>query len=131
MANSSDNAASSSTPSLVVKKIADQPEFLSAASSGTITRDALEENESPEEILGNESFSRIVLLSLADCDTIDSSGVSWLIRFHQRCARDSGKLIIHSVPPMIERTLRLLHMEQLFSLAENEAAARKLANAGA
>ena len=64
MASSSENAASSSTPALVVTKIADQPEFLSAASSGTITRDALEENESPEENLGNESFSRIVLLSL-------------------------------------------------------------------
>jgi anti-anti-sigma regulatory factor len=114
-------------PSLSVTKVADDAEHLLAAASGTISRDSLMWNEHPEDVLGENIFSRVVLLDLADCDRLDSAGVSWLIRFHRKCEEAGGRLLIHSTPPVISKTLKLLNMGMVLSIAENEQAARQLA----
>lgn len=114
--------------SLNVTKIADEGECLLAAANGTISRDSLMWNEHPEDVLGEDnSFSRIILLDVSDCDRVDSAGVSWLIRLHRRCEEAGGKLIIHSTPPIISKTLKLLNMGMVLSLAEDEQAARRMA----
>jgi anti-anti-sigma factor len=113
--------------SLNVTKIADEDDCLVVAASGTISRDALMWNEHPEDVLGEGIFSRIILLDLSDCDRLDSAGVSWLIRFHRRCEEAGGRLFIHSTPPVIAKTLKLLNMGMVLSLADDEKAARRMA----
>ena len=113
--------------SLNVTKVADEADCLLLAASGTISRDSLMWNEHPEDVLGEGIFSRVVLLDLSDCDRLDSAGVSWLIRFHRRCEEAGGRLVIHSTPPVVAKTLKLLNMGMLLSLAEDAPAARRMA----
>lgn len=76
------------------------------------------------EVLGPNGFAHQVLLNLEKCTFIDSSGVSWLISSHKSFAADGGALVIHSIPPSVLQVLRLLRMELVLRLAEDEPAAR-------
>jgi anti-anti-sigma factor len=116
--------------SLNVRKLTDEPECILAACSGTVSRDSLMWNETPEDVLGEGIYARVVLLDVSDCDRLDSAGVSWLIRFHRRCQESGGRLIVHSTPPVVAKTLKLLNMSLVLSLAEDEMAARQMAARG-
>ena len=95
---------------------------------GRILRNALDEDESPEDqLLGPAAFAKTILLDLSATDELDSVGVSWLIRFHKRCEKAHGRLIIHSMPPAICRSFELLNMGAIFLLAGDEQTARELA----
>jgi anti-anti-sigma factor len=80
-----------------------------------------------EALLGPEAYHGIVLLSLEQSLYIDSSAVGWLIQSHFRFQKAGGKLIIHSIPPMVHHCFRVLGMYDLLNLCENEAAALRLA----
>ena len=110
-----------------ISHVAEEPPLLLAAASGTISRDALMWNENPEDVLGEGAVSQVILLDVSDCDRLDSAGVSWLIRLHRRCGEAGGRLIIHSTPPVVDKTLKLLNMGKVLSLAADEAEARRLA----
>jgi anti-anti-sigma factor len=116
--------------SLNITKVADENSLLLAKVSGMIARDALIWNEHPEDVLGEEVYSRVILLDVSDCDRLDSAGVSWLIRLHRRCTDAGGRLILHSTPPVVAKTLKLLNMQMVLSLAEDLAAARRMAEGG-
>ena len=113
--------------SMNITQVAEEPPLLLASASGTISREALLWNESPEDVLGAESLSRVILLDVSDCDRLDSAGIGWLIRLHRRCTDGGGRLIVHSMPPVVDKTLKLLNMGKVLSLAEDEAAARRIA----
>lgn len=116
--------------SVNITKVAEEGPLLLAKVSGTISRDALMWNESPEDVLGEGVFARIILFDVSDCDRLDSAGVSWLIRLHRRCSDAGGRLIIHSTPPVVAKTLKLLNMQMVLSLAEDLTAARRVAEGG-
>jgi anti-anti-sigma regulatory factor len=113
--------------SLTIAKVSDEEALLLAKVSGTISRDALMWNENPEDVLGEGFLSRVILLDASDCDRLDSAGVSWLIRLHRRTSEAGGRLILHSTPPVIAKTLKLLNMQKVLALAEDLAAARRMA----
>jgi anti-anti-sigma factor len=83
-----------------------------------------------EEILGPRCYRRKILLDLERSPHIDSSGVSWLVHFHQSSQTAGGMLIIYSVPPSVMGVLRLLRMDQFFNLVPDERAARAMALGG-
>jgi anti-anti-sigma factor len=116
--------------SLNITKVADENSLLLAKVSGMIARDALIWNEHPEDVLGEGVYSRVILLDVSDCDRLDSAGVSWLIRLHRRCTDAGGRLILHSTPPVVAKTLKLLNMQMVLSLADDLAAARRMAEGG-
>lgn len=83
------------------------------------------------DLLGGPSgYARRVLLNLEKLDFVDSSGVGWLIKWHQRFKKAGGVFVIHSAPPMIRNMLKLLQLDKILELAEDEAAARQLARRG-
>jgi anti-anti-sigma factor len=67
------------------------------------------------------------LLSLEKTSYIDSTAVGWIIRCHKHCKEAGGKLVLHSISPSVLQLLRLLRMQDLLHIAENDAAARALA----
>jgi anti-anti-sigma factor len=67
-----------------------------------------------------------VLLSLAETEFIDSSGLSWLLECHQKFCDAGGWLVIHSVPPGVMDTLMMMRLELVLNLVENETDALKL-----
>jgi anti-anti-sigma factor len=83
-----------------------------------------------EKLLGPGCFTRQVLLDLEGADYIDSSGVSWLIVSHKHFKQGGGKLVLHTVPPRVLQVFHFLHMERVFHLADDEAAARALLTGG-
>lgn len=83
-----------------------------------------------EQLLGEDVFSRRVLLDMNKVPFIDSSGVSWLISRHGRFADGGGILVLHSVPPVVQQVFDLLRLHQVLNLARDEAAAYAVASKG-
>jgi anti-sigma B factor antagonist len=88
-------------------------------------------NDPLADLLGGpECYARRVLLNLEKIDFIDSSGIGWLIKWHQRFRKAGGMIVMHSSPPLIRNMLKLLQLDKILDLAEDEAAARRLARRG-
>jgi len=91
---------------------------------GEITQNELWQQDSPlEELLGAKGYAGKVMLSLASTTYIDSAGVGWLITNHRKFKQYDGKLVLHSIPPMVNHIFQLLQMHRLLHLAKDEAAA--------
>jgi anti-anti-sigma factor len=78
-------------------------------------------------LLGPDGYSRKVLLNLEKTPYIDSAGVGWMVMCHKHFKEAGGRLVIHSVPPMVNQILRLLRMPDILYMAGDEAAAKALA----
>jgi anti-anti-sigma factor len=76
-----------------------------------------------EQLLSEAGFARTVVMDLGPARFIDSSGIDWLLVSHKRFGENGGKLILHSVPPMIDQVLRLLQLDSLFTIKSDRAAA--------
>jgi len=77
-----------------------------------------------EDLLGAACYQRQVVVDLGQASFIDSSGISWLLACHQRFLAKGGKLILHSVPPMIDQVLRLLRLHGVLTILADQSAAR-------
>jgi anti-anti-sigma factor len=96
--------------------------------SGTVSRDGWGMGTNPiEQACGPDIYSKKVLLSMATCRYLDSTGVEWLLRCHKRFATAGGMLVIHSVAPVVGQILKMMRMELVLNLAENEAQALRIA----
>lgn len=96
--------------------------------SGKISRDGWTGSGNPlENIYGDEIFSRTVLMNLAKSMYIDSTGVEWLLSCHRKFEENGGVLIMHSPNPMTMQLLKMMRMDLVLNVVEDEAAARKLA----
>ena len=80
-----------------------------------------------EDLLGADCYTRSVLVDLNYVDFIDSSGIGWLLGQNRRFQAAGGKLVLHSIPPVVRHTLKVLRMESVFRLAKDESAACSLA----
>jgi len=78
-------------------------------------------------LLEPEAFGGTVLLDLASSAYIDSSGVGWLMQCHSCCQKAGGRLIVHSIAPMVNHCFRVLGMYDVLQIAANEEAALKIA----
>jgi anti-anti-sigma regulatory factor len=77
-----------------------------------------------EKLIGPDAFKRRILFSLDRTTFIDTSGIAWLLSCHKRCNQAGGRIVYHSAPPLIDDTLKVLRMDRVLFLADNEAAAR-------
>jgi anti-anti-sigma factor len=82
-----------------------------------------------EEVLGTTAYGGVVLLNLAQSLYVDSSAVGWLIQCHFRFQKAGGKLVLHSIPPMVDHVFRVLGMYDVLNIAKDEAAGLLLAQA--
>lgn len=79
-----------------------------------------------DALLGADCYARPVLLDLNYVDFIDSSGIGWLLGAHRRFRGAGGALVLHSIPPVVLHTLKVLRMESVFRLAKDESEARSI-----
>ncbi|HWB00333.1 MAG TPA: STAS domain-containing protein [Pirellulales bacterium] len=89
---------------------------------------SLADNEPLAKMAGPEVYGRCVLLDLSDSDFISSNGVGWLLMCHKRCSDAGGKLVVHSMPKLVQNVLKVLKLEQVLVLARDEVEARRLAH---
>ncbi len=78
------------------------------------------------DLLGEEGYRRTVLFDLRQVTAIDSSGVGWLLSAQKSFRMQGGKMVLHSLSPFARDVLKILNMQLVFQIAENEAAARRL-----
>lgn len=85
---------------------------------GPVNLDLASPQSNPlEDLVGTEAFKQTILLDLEGTHTMTSTGVAWLVRCHQQCAKAGGRLILHSVPPMIHHVLKLLNIDRILHIA--------------
>lgn len=108
--------------------LGDDPEVVRLQCEGEISHTQLQIDHDPlTTLLGADCFSRRVLLGLERTTYIDSMGISWLLISHKRFNQSGGRLVLHTIPPMVQNILTLLKMHLIFQIAPNEGAARTLA----
>jgi anti-anti-sigma factor len=96
---------------------------------GRVTQEDLAAGAEPFlEVLGADAYTRKAVVNCVAADFIDSSGVGWLLSCHKKFRQARGRLILHSIPPLVRRTLQILRMELVLQLANDEAEAEALAN---
>jgi anti-anti-sigma factor len=78
------------------------------------------------DLLGDRGYNGQVLLSLVETESIDSSGLSWLLECHKRFSGAGGKLVLHSIPPSVMDTMMMMRLELVLRLAEDEPAALEI-----
>ena len=98
---------------------------------GEITQNELWESTNPlEKFLGGSGFAGKVLVNLERTDYIDSAAVGRFIGCHKQFKESGGRLVLHSIPPMVNQIFQLLQMHTVLHLAKDEAAALALAQGG-
>jgi stage II sporulation protein AA (anti-sigma F factor antagonist) len=89
--------------------------------SGHVTQnDLAAPNDLMDEAVGVDGYARGVVLDMGEVSFIDSSGISWLLIRHKRFREAGGKLILHSIPPLVLDVLKVLRMDLVFNLTETE-----------
>jgi anti-anti-sigma factor len=72
---------------------------------------------------GGGSPPRSVIVDLTEVTFIDSAGISSLLTVRQTVGEWGGRLILCGVPPLIDRTFRVVGMSRLIPIVETMAQA--------
>jgi anti-anti-sigma factor len=72
------------------------------------------------ELLGLDAYNRNVLLDMHDVTALDSSGIGWLLVCNKRFREAGGRLVLHSLSPLARNVLKVLNMQLVFRVADNE-----------
>lgn len=95
---------------------------------GEITQGQLGAADDPlQDLLGDGLYDRKVLLNMAAAEFVDSCGLSWLLICHKRFREGAGQMILYSVPQMVLNVIKILKMDQLFEIADNQKDANRMA----
>ena len=100
-------------------------EITTVAISGRITYNTLDPGQDPLALQVPEIYSRRVFFDMSAVEYIDSSGVSWLLICHKRFREAGGKLVLHSINPMVKQVLGVLKLERVLHLADTAEKARE------
>ena len=98
---------------------------VAVALKGRITHATLDIGNDPLAAHNPDVYKRRVLFDLSGVDYVDSSGVSWLLTCHKRSREAGGKLILHSITPLVLQVIRVLKLDQVFCIADSARAARE------
>jgi len=116
---------------LEVQVVSQEGNLVRMQAAGRLVHGTLAESPDPiGTLLGKDTFSRTVLLSLAQVTFIDSSGIGWLLGCRRRFREGGGKFVIHSVPPVVLDIMRVMKLEHVLRLAEDEDAALAMVQGG-
>jgi anti-anti-sigma factor len=111
-----------------ISLVSDDGNFVRLAASGRISYEFVTQEEDPmEAVLQNLPLSRKILLDLGGVGYVDSSGIGWFLNWHKRSEAAGGSFVIHSIQPIVHKTLMFLRMDLALSLAKNENEAIQIA----
>jgi anti-anti-sigma factor len=85
------------------------------------------EGDPLEDLLGPDCYGQKVLLDLHGLDSIDSSGVGWLLGCQRKFRAAGGVLVLHSLAPFARDVMKILNMHLVFRMADDEAGAIRMA----
>ncbi len=95
--------------------------------AGRIVQNDLSEHRATlERLMDPGQSAQPLLLDLTQADFIDSSGLSWLLVWHKRYSGAKSKLVLYSIPPMVLDVLRMMQLDSVFNIADDETTARQM-----
>jgi len=101
--------------------LSDDGQAIHVQVAGSVSLDYLQDKPDPlADLLGENAYTRFVLLDMHSVDALDSSGVSWLLSALKRFRSDGGTLVLHSLSPIAHDILKILNMHLLFNIAQDE-----------
>ena len=83
-------------------------------------RDLISDAEPLVEALGDDAFGQTILLDMSEVAALDSSGVNWLLICQRKMRESGGALILHSLSPIAMNVIKVLNLQSVFKLAEDE-----------
>lgn len=83
------------------------------------------------DLLGDQAYTRNVLLDMSEIKMLDSAGVSWLLSAHRRFREEGGQLIMHSLSLLARNVFKVLNMQKVFSIVADESDALSVARGDA
>jgi anti-anti-sigma factor len=86
------------------------------------------EHDALPALTGPAGYTGKTVLGLERVDFIDSAGIGWLLANHKRFKHAGGMLVLHSVPEPILLTLKLLRLNAVLQIAEDEEQAMEMVN---
>jgi anti-anti-sigma factor len=101
-------------------------------SEGPVTlREAQGPTDPLQVLLGPHCYSHKVLLNLERSQSIDTSGICWLVRSQGRFSASQGSFVLCAVPPTVTDILDFLRLRSLLHIADNEVKGRAMVLAAA
>ena len=93
---------------------------------GRVSQRDLDESDPFVESLGENAYSRQVVVDLSEVASLDSSGVNWLLVAQKQMQEQGGKLVLHSLSPIANNVLKVLNLHSVFQVADSEASAIRI-----
>jgi len=108
---------------LAISETSDDVVKISVA--GRITQKELSPLHDPlGDLLGPGTWNKTVMLDLSKAEYVDSSGIGWLLSCHKRFRGGGGRLVLHSLPPVVSNVVRVLKLDSVFHMGSPQPAAR-------
>ena len=108
-------------------KCAEENGVVTADVEGRVAHGEIDPMKEPIKAqMGEDVYRKKLLINLSRTEYMDSAGISWLLVCHKRVREAGGKMVIHSVPPMIRQVFEVLRMNHVFQLADDATAARAM-----
>ncbi len=113
---------------MILKQLVNDGDLIRLEVLGKISRDSWTQQKEPLAAeFGEDIYERRCLLSLNQALYIDSTGVEWLLTAHRRFAEQGGVLILHSPTPSTRQLLKVMRMDLVLNIVDDEHKAQELA----
>ena len=93
---------------------------------GRVSQRDVEARDPILERLGDNAYSRHLVIDLSEVASLDSSGVNWLLVAQKNIRESGGQLVLHSLSPIANNVLKVLNLHSVFQVADSEAAALRM-----
>lgn len=93
---------------------------------GRVTQRDVEVDDPFVDSLGENAYTRQLVVDLSEVASLDSSGVNWLLVSQKRLKEQGGKLVLHSLSPIANNVLKVLNLHTIFQVAASEDAALRM-----
>jgi anti-anti-sigma factor len=97
--------------------------------SGEIRQVHFKSADPLSDVIGAEGLASDVRFDMDRVKYVDSSGISWLIGCHKRCAAAGGKLTLCRVPPAVRQVLEFCALDRFLNIERDSCEKKKMAKA--
>ncbi len=93
---------------------------------GRVSQRDVDENDPFIASLGDNAYTRRLVVDLSEVASLDSSGVNWLLVAQKQMHAQGGELVLHSLSPIANNVLKVLNLHTVFKVADSEGAAIRM-----